>query len=566
MATNVTKEEIRKQLTIIFASAAKSASYFSNNEQYEGFCGWCGVMAPLSRLAFFKTFGEVVTIEAETGARADLENWRKEYQTSEWAAHKTEADRHEAEGQSVPAVGAYVWGLASWLKCDSGRGFIDEIENQEICAHSDDRESSPARVLLHVAKVVNVSADELNRPGLADELAAGGNLPGGGSYEDDEHMKMVAPYNLTFVNVAAVTDGTRYYYIDAEGYDYARYIIFPLAWTEFFAHQLETCRQKEAERKAAEEKAAEEEHAANLAAYIGRCKKWEKFMQPVGDLENELKAARYGTPEYKAARRKLQNVRRANILTMCRRAFPDVKFSLTKNDGWGESWNLTYTDGPTETAFMEAVDFDLFMTCRDTFNGWDDSTDVEYIADEFCTFAQTYMGSDGNKGVKVERKMSDETRAALRARVLQSVPGLPERDGIHRDNLTDEQREAVCDLVGNDWQRVWISADGLASELFDKMRLYSPAETSPNTADIDIKTDASEANGEQHGAASADGLTAEEYSEKATVVRGYTEAQYKELTDMGGKYNRRLKGGPGIIFSTKKHGAAVAEYIAAHSA
>lgn len=93
MATNVTKEEIRKQLTIIFASAAKSASYFSNNEQYEGFCGWCGVMAPLSRLAFFKTFGEVVTIEAETGARADLENWRKEYQTSEWAAHKTEADR-----------------------------------------------------------------------------------------------------------------------------------------------------------------------------------------------------------------------------------------------------------------------------------------------------------------------------------------------------------------------------------------------------------------------------------------------------------------------------------------
>lgn len=561
-----TIKEIREHLTTIFASAAKTATYNSVNEQYDMLCGWCGSMSPVSRPAFIKTFGEAVTIEAETGARADLEIWRKRYEASEWAEHKKEADRHEAAGQPVPAVGQYAWGLASWLKCDSGRGFMDEIENQEICAHSDDRESSPARVLLHVAKVVPVSADELNRPGLADELAAGGNLPGGGSYEDDEHMKMVAPYNLTFFNVAAVTDGTRYYYIDAEGYDYARYIIFPLAWTEFFAHQLETCRQKEAERKAAEEKAAEEEHAANLAAYIGRCKKWEKFMQPVGDLENELKAARYGTPEYKAARRKLQNVRRANILTMCRRAFSGVKFSLTKNDGWGESWNLTYTDGPTEAAFMEAVDFDLFTTHRDTFNGWDDSADVEYIADEFCTFAQAYMGSDGNKGVKVERKMSDATRAELRARVLQSVPGLPERDGIHRDNLTDEQREAVCDLVGNDWQRVWISADGLASELFDKMRLYSPAETSPNTADIDIKTDALEANGEQHGAASADGLTAEEYSEKATVVRGYTEAQYKELTDMGGKYNRRLKGGPGIIFSTKKHGAAVAEYIAAHSA
>ncbi len=47
-------------------------------------------------------------------------------------------------------------------------------------------------------------------------------------------------------------------------------------------------------------------------------------------------------------------------------------------------------------------------------------------------------------------------------------------------------------------------------------------------------------------------LTVHEYSEKSIVVRGEDTKLYKEeLKDLGGKYNSRLKGGPGWIFSKR---------------
>lgn len=566
MKANVTKQQICEQLVKVFASAADSAVYNSDHEQYQGICGWCGVMAPLSRPAYIKEFGAAAVMEAETAARTELAARRKEYAASDWAKYKDQAVRHKADGEPVPAVGQMVWGLCSWLKCDGGKGFIDEIENQEICNNSDDTGAHVRPALLKVDKVVTVTADELDLPGLADELTVGGDMPGGCTYEEDDRLKLVAPYNMSYTHVTAVTDGTRYYYIDSEGYNYARYIAFPGQWQTFFAPQLEAYRQKVAAEKAAKEKAEQEEHDRQKAAYIDRCKKWKNLMQPVTDLEKQFRAANYGTAEYKAISRKLNTVRRANILAMCRAAFPGVKFSLKKNDGWGESWNLTYTDGPTKKAFMDAVDLDLFVTHYDTFCSYDDTTDTAYIDSDFIGFARKYMGSSGDKGVKVERKMSDETRATLRAKALQTVPGLIEGDNIHRDRLTDEQREAICQLVGLDWSRMWITPEGLALEMFEKLDLYTRPEISPKKAKLGDRQAPAVANGETCTDAQSGTLTAEEYSEKATVVRGYTDEQYTELVAMGGRYNRRLAGGPGIIFSTKKHGAEITEYIARHTA
>lgn len=566
MKANVTKQQICEQLVKVFASAADSAVYNSDHEQYQGLCGWCGVMSPLSRPAYIKEFGAAAVMEVETAARAELAARRKEYDASDWAKYKDQADRHKADGEPVPAVGQMVWGLCSWLKSDGGKGFIEEIKNQEICNNSDDTGAHVRPVLMKVDKVVTVTADELDRPGLADELAAAGDLPGGCTYEEDERLKLVAPYNMSYTHVTAVTDDTRYYYIESEGYSYARYIAFSGNWKTFFAGQLAAYRQKVAQEKAAKEKELQEEYECEKAAYIDRCKKWENLMQPVTDLEKQFRAANYGTAEYKAVSRKLNTVRRANILVMCRAAFPGVKFSLTQNKGWGESWNLSYTDGPTQKAFMETVDLGLFVTHYDTFCGYDDTTDMAYIDSDFIGFARKYMGSNGAKGVKVERKMSDETRAELRAKALQSVPGLTEGDSIHRDRLTDEQREAICQLVGLDWSRMWISPEGLALEMFEKLDLYTRPELSPKKAKSGDRQAPAVANGETCTDAQFGTLTAEEYSEKATVVRGYTDEQYTELVAMGGRYNRRLTGGPGIIFSTKKHGAEITEYIARHTA
>lgn len=54
-------------------------------------------------------------------------------------------------------------------------------------------------------------------------------------------------------------------------------------------------------------------------------------------------------------------------------------------------------------------------------------------------------------------------------------------------------------------------------------------------------------------AASRDSLTIESYSEKALVVRGETKPFSKELSALGGKWNDKLRDGPGWIFpKTKK--------------
>ena len=64
----------------------------------------------------------------------------------------------------------------------------------------------------------------------------------------------------------------------------------------------------------------------------------------------------------------------------------------------------------------------------------------------------------------------------------------------------------------------------------------------------------------------ADGLTMEQYSEKATVIRGYNAEQAAELEEMGGKEWRNLRGGKGYIFSTRRHGDKLAEWFAAQQA
>ena len=59
----------------------------------------------------------------------------------------------------------------------------------------------------------------------------------------------------------------------------------------------------------------------------------------------------------------------------------------------------------------------------------------------------------------------------------------------------------------------------------------------------------------------ADGLTMEQYSEKATVIRGYNEQQAAELEAMGGKEWRNLRGGKGYIFSTRRHADELAAWM-----
>ena len=535
MKQNVTKEEIVSQLVKVFRSN-EVATYNSANECRQGICGWCGVMAPLSRPAYIADFGLETVIAAETEARYIIQADSLKYQASEFHAHEIEADNHKAMGQPAPQEGSFMWAVYSGLKCDGGKGIYDELkgklyDEEKLCTS-----------LVKVEKVYHVSKEEFKAPGTADEIARREDCPGGWSEENGDYLDKD---RMHFLHTGAVVapDG-RYYLIDNEGYDYARYVLTPLAWRDMFSEEVAEI--EERKRKEAEEMArqAEEARQKRLDAYRQLCGKWEGLMTEITPYEEEAERLHrekgWGSKEYKTAERKLHNIRRANILTMCKAAFPEVKFSLRKNSGWGSDWEVSWEDGPTEETFGEKTNLELFSTYHDTFNGYDDSTDVSY--EEFTEFAFKYMGNCNS--IKTNREMSESKRAELIAEVINVVPKMDDKNTYgcyNRCGLDAGQLEAlqehfdVClsqtykDPTAEEIARVvWSKKDYLAAEV----TTVSP-ESKPQII----------GNGK---------LELIDYSEKAIALVGDTKPLADKLKKLGGKFNSKLRCGAGWIFSKKK--------------
>lgn len=433
-----TFNQIVENLVKVFTDKAESAQYYSDNEQYICMCGWCGTMSPASRPAYYKTFGKDTTEEAEAKAREIIAEKETARQRTKYAQHAQEADRLEG----VPAVGGFFWADNSGLKCDGGRGLLEELH---ALNYYTDAQNTPAR-LCCVSEVIRVSEEDFARPALADELVKARALQGFCRSEDvdeDDNTYNDAPEKLaTFYTVGAlvVSPSEKYYLIDSEGYNYARYIYVPIEWPELFADEVASVKAEEDARKAEEERQAAEAKAQRLAKYRTRCAKWSHLMQNVRLLEADPKTTS----------RQIMNARKANILAMCRAAFPGVKFSLKVRHGWGADFELSWTDGPTVEEFNEKTDLSLFCRCRDTFDGLDDSTDVIYS--EFADFARLTMGSNGGD-IKTAREMSDEARAELLAQIFAVVPAADTREkyGCYGSfTYTAQEAEAVAAALGVD--------------------------------------------------------------------------------------------------------------------
>lgn len=547
MKANVTFSQIANQLVTIFRNEGKAASYNSANEMREGFCGWCGTMSPISRPAFVADFGADVVEEAEKEARRIIAEDAQKYAKSEYFAHVQEAEAHAKAGQPTPTAGAFIFAVCSGLKCDGGRGLFEEIDNK--INYGNDEETPQ---LVYVEKVYNVTADGFNDPKGADTLAAREDCPGGWSEEDGEFLDK---QRMHWTHAAAVVapDG-RYYLIDNEGYDYARYIYTPLDWRAMFAGIVSKYEAEKREREDKERREQEEATAARRAKYESKCKKWAKYMTEVAEYaeaeEKAIQANGWRSNEAKAARRKLHSVRRANILAMCRAAFPGVKFSLKKNDGWGADWCVTWQDGPTEEAFNEATDLDLFATYHDTFDGMTDCADT--VAEEFTDFAVKYMGKNSNK-IKTEREISKEKQAETIAQVIETAPGLDKKDAhgyYERVNVTDELATKLqkafglsrYDLFGG---YAWTTANSIARTICENTD-YTPQEKKQAAP--------------EQPTAKAEGLQVVDYSEKAVAIVGDTKPHAEKLKELGGRFNARLRCGAGWIFSKKKEAAVRAAF------
>lgn len=433
-----TFNQIVENLVTVLTDKAESAQYYSDNEQYICMCGWCGTMSPVSRPAYIKTFGKATTEEAEAKAREVIAEKEAARQCTKYAEHAHEADRLEG----VPAVGGFFWADNSGLKCDGGRGLFEELHALNYYTHAAE---NPAR-LCCVEQIIKVSDEDFARPELADELVTRHNLQGFCRSEDvkeDRNKYNYTPEEWeTFYTVGAlvVAPSGKYYLIDSEGYSYARYIYVPIEWPEMFAAEVESIKAAEEARKAEEARQAAEEKARRLADYRKRCAKWLPLMRNVEQMEQD------GT----ASARKIDNARKSNILAMCAAAFPGVKFSVSVRRGWGADFALTWQDGPTLKEFNEKTDLALFCRCRDTFNGWDDSTDVEFA--EFYEFADLTMGSNCGD-IDTAREMSDEARAELLAQIFAVVPAADNRNKYgytEAYTYTAQEAEAVAAALGVD--------------------------------------------------------------------------------------------------------------------
>lgn len=504
-----TFNNIVENLVKVLTDKAESAQYYSDNEQYICLCGWCGTMSPVSRPAYIKTFGKTTTEQAEAKARDIIAEKESARQRTKYAEHAQEADRLEG----VPAVGGFFWADNSGLKCDGGRGLFEELH---ALTYYTDAQNAPAR-LCCVGQIINVSETDFARPELADELVTRHNLQGFARSEDvdeDDTTYYNDPEKLgTFYTVGAlvVSPSGKYYLIDSEGYNYARYIYVPIEWPVMLADEVVSVKAAEEARKAEEERQAAEEKAQRLAEYRKRCAKWSPLMRNVEKMEQD------GT----ATARKIDNARKANILAMCAAAFPGVKFSVSVRRGWGADFELTWIDGPTVEEFNEKTDLNLFCSRRDTFNGWDDSTDVIYS--EFADFARLTMGSNGGD-IKTAREMSDEARAELLAEIFAAVPAADNRNKYgytEAFTYTNKEAEAVAAALGVDMFDIFAhgyaeNAETIARRAWN-VRSYTktttpePTDPKPGKAQAANSTDTTDE-------APAEGLQLVETAEGVAVV------------------------------------------------
>ena len=496
---NVPLNVIAENLSKVLKDKAQSAQYYSDNEQYICLCGWCGPMSPISRPAYVKTFGKATTEAAEVAARELIANKEAARQRTKYAEHAKEADRLEG----IPAVGGFFWADNSGLKCDGGRGLFEELHNLTYYTKAGEQ---PAR-LCCVERIINVTEEDFQRPELADELVARYTLRGFSRSEDVSDDASTGTYNeedwATFYTVGAlvVSPSGKYFLIDSEGYDYARYIYLPIVWPVLFADELAAVKAAEEARKAEEERQEAEAKAARLAEYRERCARWSHLMRNVEELEKDGKTTA----------RKIDNARKANILAMCTAAFPGVKFSVSVRRGWGADFEVTWTDGPTEEEFSEKTDLDLFCSRRDTFNGWDDSTDVFYS--EFVDFARKTMGNNAGD-IAIKRKMSDEARNEILAEVLSVVPAANVKNEYGQNGYYSyslQEVDALADALGVNMRPLFFhsstaTADSIARHVWT-LRSYTPT-TAPASPTLDERTDTAAAvqDAAQDDEAPAEGL------------------------------------------------------------
>lgn len=443
---------LKNRIYEIFKDADLRADYDDNEgaTRYESFADWFpGNLAPLNRAAFVEVFGLQAVNLAEKAAELRIKQEQEERENSKYMQIRREAEKN---GSSCPTVGNYYITYSSGVK---SCGYIrTELRNLII---SDDNNNN----IVFVGAVLRIEAETMADPERINEVLKkfikerGESLPHGVECAEDYNGK-----EYIVINVFAVVCDDRWFFVDTEGFDYARYILMPSDFSKMYATEIAAIKEQQQKEKREEEEREAREAAERRADYDARCARWWSLMQDVRPLQEAADAIPYAygnTPAakaYKAAKRKLQNARRANIISMVHAVFPGLKVSVTHNHGWGADYTLEWTDGPTEDEVTEKLDLDLFCSGWDTFDGMTDCADRAHA--EFTEFAKYTMGSNVDGNIEVNRIISDETEKKYLDELCELVGA---SNGNYKCNEEDFARIVArfgADVVGSpERKNIW---------------------------------------------------------------------------------------------------------------
>ena len=333
-----------------------------------------------------------------------------------------------------------------------------------LTTHAEDSEEerkAKHETFAEVEAVVNMTDEEAEAFDWYNNVPAGAGKGGtfGPIYDSQNKHIYYEPHEHAhyITMVTAIITPSHFFFIDAEGYSYTRQFLAPVGF-EMMPEYLAAVEQfrKDQEEKERKEREAK---AKAYALYIERCKKWENLMQilPEGGRlpdnywsmsREERKAAE---AKKDAEDRKRHNVARANILAMCRAAFPGIKFSLTTNNGWGGGMEIRWEDGPTVEEFEAATDLDLFTVCEVGFDGMTDST--EYYKAQFTDFANKYCDMSYGR-IKPERDFTIQRLQEVGEKIRQILPQFAEDESLTNRHanaqtaFTSEELEKVREAFG----------------------------------------------------------------------------------------------------------------------
>lgn len=539
---NITPEQITNELYNIFSDDRRAAQYLTGSHaQYLGVLGWAGPMSPENRAAFLSAFGAEQVAKAEQEARARVAEYRAAVDRSTYHRNEMAADAFEASGE-VPAVGSFVWGRWSCMKGEGGP--MGELEDLERMEHDGD---AIGRRLCEVVAVVDASpADFLDRE-ACNRIARQFQDMGGSRY-DEQDPQSLEGFPLTWELVFCVRCAGRWFLIDGQGYDYTRYFLMPDSYARMFAPELEAIRTGREAKEAAERAEEQRQADARRADYLARCARWSPLMEDVRPLIEAERAA-YGTREKSQIRKasaKLSAARRRNLVAMASALYPGVKFSAKKWDGWGGSYELTWTDGPSEKHLQEAADFRLFESGRDTFDGMTDCAGHSFA--EFTDFAGKYFGLFGE--ILMNRHRSEEFRQSIADRIRAAVPGLPEgdqepiRDGGQLSAICGMFPDVCASYIVNNLERYGLrDAVAYITRCIDATPTQQDEPTDPNGGGSPAPS-YGDREKSQNSAAPADGLELVDLAGGGVAVTGDSRTTYKarkEIKSHGATWNKAAK-------------------------